>query len=106
MKKNILDVTTEFRVYFRESITDKVNYCLEADSDEEKADRFEALQKEYVDYFVDKMNTTDWEDEYESPLGEDRIEYAEIVTNKLFDKYYRDLKTYNIMVRRHNRENE
>jgi hypothetical protein len=102
----MLDVITEFRVYFRESITDKVNYCLEVDSDEEKADRFEALQKEYVDYLVDKFNTTEYIDEDATISPEGREEYATIIVNKLFDKYYRDLKTYNIMVRRHNRENE
>lgn len=103
-KKNLLDFLTEYRHYFREKITDRINYCLSADSDEEKAARFEEIQKLFETEFVEQMNTTNWENEYETISKDNRQEFAEIFVEKLFDKYYQDLKSYNDMIRRNNKK--
>lgn len=98
-KINILDFFTDFRHYFRETITDRINYCLNCDSDEEKAARFEEIQKQYQDEFVDKMNTANWQKGYEDIYSDSRDEIAEIFVEKLINKYYQDLKSFNQMIK-------
>ena len=106
MKKNILDVLTEFRVYFRATITNRIDYCLTTSLDEDKTSRFEDLQKQYIQDFVNKCNSTDWENEAQTLSPEIREEFAMYLVDELLNKYYNDLKTYNIMVRRELKETE